>query len=431
MTAREAALRALYSIDEDKTYMNAALNAALEAENFSAADRAFITELIYGVTVNRSAIDYIISVYSKLKIKKMSVWVLNILRLGIFQISYMTKIPQSAACNEAVKLARKYSHGAGAGFVNGVLRSSARGKDEFSFPGLSGSAERLSLIYSYPIWITKRLITEYGEAECERLYKENARPHGTMIRVNTLKTNRDKLKNILRGEGIKCREHGEPENCLIVEGGINIGASKAYAEGLYSLQNTSSQTAVAALAPRSGETVIDMCSAPGQKACAAAELMNNQGKIIAFDVYEHKIKLIENAAKRLGINIIEAKCGNSCERIKSLEKSADRVLADVPCSGLGVIHKKPDIKWKRREEDIAALVKIQREILGNAAAYVKPGGVLVYSTCTIIREENFLQTERFLKENSDFKKIFERQILTGENGESGFYICKMVRNGGC
>ena len=428
MTAREAALKALYSIDADGAYINAALSAAQDSDKFSVSDRALITELIYGVVSERTAEDYIISRFSKVKIKKMTPWILNILRMGIYQIYFMDRIPQSAACNEAVKLAKRYSHRAGAGFVNGVLRSAARAADGFEFPKTGDVVKDLSLEYSYPEWITKRLVGQYGAEKCEALYAENRRPHPPSIRVNTLKTDVDTLAELLAGEGIVCEKIGGLENCLKIKGGIDIKRSKAYNDGLYSLQNISSQLAVKALDPKRGETIIDMCAAPGGKSCAAAERMENCGKILSFDIYEHKTELIAKSANRLGIDIIQTKTADSAEYDSSLFESADRVLADVPCSGLGVIHKKPDIKYSRREKDILSLTEIQAKILNNAARYVKKGGVLVYSTCTILAEENGGQIQRFLTENTNFNVEYEKQILTGADGESGFYICRMAKN---
>ncbi len=426
MTAREIALKALYDIDVNETYINAALKAALSDKELSASDRGLVTELIYGIIANKTALDFIISKYSKVKIKKMTPWVLNILRMGVFQIHYMDKIPHSAACNESVKLANKYSHRAGSGFVNGVLRAVSRGKDAFQFPKMNNAAEELSIKYSYPLWMTDRLIKEYGEERCEELFKENMKSHGAFIRVNSLKATDDEMIDMLKNEGISC-EKTEVENCLKVTGRINVESSDAYKRGLYSLQNISSQRAVAALDPMSGETVIDMCAAPGGKSCAIAEMMKNKGKIFSFDVFEHKVELIKKSAERLGIDIIDAKVHDARIKLQEFEESADRVLADVPCSGLGVVHKKPDIKWKRKETDIEELCKLQKDILETAVAYVKKGGTLVYSTCTILPEENRLRIDEFLECHTEFRKVYEEQILTTDLGESGFYICKMVK----
>ncbi|MDO4744030.1 MAG: 16S rRNA (cytosine(967)-C(5))-methyltransferase RsmB [Clostridia bacterium] len=427
MTAREAALKALYSIETSGAYTNAALKEALSHDGLSVQDKGFVTEIIYGVISNKTAVDYIISRFSKIKLKKMTPWVLNILRMGIYQIYYMDKIPHSAACNESVILAKKHSHGAATGFVNGVLRSASRGYDAFEFPKTGDEIKDLSLEYSYPEWITKRLVAEYGEKRCEALFKENRKAHNTAIRVNTLKTDTGKLAEILKEEGLECSFCEDLDNALILKGKLNVEKSKAYRDGLYSLQNISSQKAVEVLSPKPLELVIDMCAAPGGKSCAIAEKMENKGRILSFDIFEHKIELINRAAKRLGIDIIEAKVLDSSKKCDELLEKADRVLADVPCSGFGVIHKKPDIKWTRTECDIEELCKIQSSILNNAAGYVKQGGVLVYSTCTILPEENRLRIDEFLKTHTEFEKVYEEQILTSDLGESGFYICKMVK----
>ncbi len=427
MEAREVALKALYSIEKEGAYTNKALSEALNTDCISAVDKGFVTELIYGIVANKAAVDYIISRFSKVKIKKMTPWVLNILRMGIYQIFYMNRIPQSAACNESVKLAKRYSHGAGAGFVNGVLRSAARAKEEFSFPKTDDAVNDLSLEYSYPEWMTKRIALEYGIERTKELFEECRKPHPVAVRVNLLKTDVETVQNRLENEGLECSIYNDLDGCLVVSGKLNVNKSDSYKEGLYSLQNISSQKAVQLLDAKPGEIVIDMCAAPGGKSCGIAERMENRGKVYSFDIFPHKIELIERTAKRLGIEIIDARVNDSTKLCKELIESADRVLADVPCSGLGVIHKKPDIKWSRNDADIDELCAIQRQILSNAARYVKPGGVLVYSTCTILPEENRMMTEAFLKDNSNFEKVYEEQILTSEMGESGFYICKMVK----
>ena len=306
------------------------------------------------------------------------------------------------------------------------MRSFAREAEGFEFPKDKGDAEYLSLKYSYPLWMTEKLIDEYGTERCKALFEESCKAHGVFLRVNTIKTSTDELIEILNGEGVKC-EKTSVDGCLKVTGRLSIDQSRAYGDGLYSLQNISSQMAVAALAPKMGDTVIDMCAAPGGKSCGIAEKMQNNGRILSFDVFEHKVDLIKKSAQRLGIDIIDARLQDASVCLSELENSADCVLADVPCSGLGVIHKKPDIKWRRTQEDIEELCRIQKKILEAAAAYVKSGGTLVYSTCTILPQENRLQIDEFLEKHSEFKKLSEEQILTGEMGESGFYICKMMK----
>ncbi len=427
MTARESALKALYDIEKSGAYTNSALKEALSRKEISAVDKGFVTELIYGVVSNKSAIDYIITQFSKIKIKKMTPWVLSILRMGIYQIYYMDKIPHSAACNEAVVLAKKYSHGGATGFVNGVLRSVARAYQDFVFPVSGDEVEDLSLEYSYPKWITQKIISEYGETKCRELYAENRKAHLPAIRVNTLKTTKSELIPVLQKEGLECIETKDNANALLIRGKLDVRNSDSYNKGLYSLQNLSSQKAVEVLSPKPGQFVIDMCAAPGGKSCAIAEKMENKGRVLSLDIFSHKVDLIKKSADRLDIDIIAAEVMDSCEYCDELSEKADCVIADVPCSGLGVIHKKPDIKWSRMPDDIEELCKIQEKILDNAAKYVKLGGVLLYSTCSILPEENRLRIEEFLNKNTNFKKLYEEQILTTDLGESGFYICKMLK----
>lgn len=430
MNSREAALKVLYEVDVNKAYLNSALNSAIKEAELDLKDKALLSEIVYGVIKNRLRIDYIINCFSKVKTKKISAWVLNILRIGIYQILFLDRIPDSAACNECVKLAKKYSNKGGAGFVNGLLRNLSRNKADITFPAYADDKIKYySVKYSFPEWIVKKLIKQYGEETAEGFMAESNMPHGTDIRVNTLKISTAELSEILSQKGIKHLVSEKAENLISVFANINLTATEEYKNGMFSLQNSSSKRAVDVLSPLPGDTVIDVCAAPGGKSCAAAELMNNEGEILSFDLYEHKKALIENSASRLGISIISAEV-NDAEVLKTeLVGKADKVIIDAPCSGIGVIHKKPDIKWTRKEEDILELKEIQRKILATASKYVKPGGTLLYSTCTVFKEENEENVEEFLKCNAAFYKDYEEQILTDKAGGSGFYICKMILKG--
>lgn len=426
MNSREIILKALYNIEVGGEYFNHALSSALR--RCDELGRGFVTEVLYGITKNKLALDYIIMQFSSVKLKKMSPWVRNILRLGVFQMYYMNKIPHSAACNESVKLSKKYAHAAAGRFINGVLRSVSKNIDNIKFPDPQNGAEYLSVKYSYPLWMAEKLLSLYGFKTCEGFMRESNKSHSVNLRVNSLLASPDEVINMLKSEGVSARVSSEFPLCLSVDGRIDINALKSYKEGYFSLQNLSSYEAVCALDPKGGEFIMDICAAPGGKACAIAEKMRNNGKVLAFDIHEHKAALIENSAKRLGIHIIEAKAHDGREVIPEYMGKADRVIVDAPCSGLGVIHKKPDIKWTREEGHIGELAKIQKEILDASSNYVKIGGVLLYSTCTILAEENQNITDSFLSSHSEFEKVFEKQILTTERGESGFYICKMKRN---
>ncbi len=429
MNSRELILKALYKIEEDGAYSTKTLNDALKKAD--STDRAFITEIFYGVLKNLITLDYIIMQFSSVKLKKMSVWVKNILRMGVYQIYFMDKVPDSASCNESVKLAKKYAHKASVGFVNGVLRNISRNKENIKFPERKNTVKYFSVKYSYPEWMVEKFINQFGESECEEILAESNRSHPVMIRVNTLKASKEELKErLLKENNISAFYDSDAKNCLIVDGGLDINQISAYKEGLFSLQNKSSMLAAEMLDPKSGEFIIDVCAAPGGKSAYIAELMKNKGRVLSFDIYEHKTKLIEKSAKRLGIDIIETRVNNSEILDKELIGKADRVLVDAPCSGLGVIYRKPDIKFSRKPEDIKELSEIQLRILKTSSRYVKQGGVLVYSTCTILDEENSDVVRKFLSENPEFEMTEEKLLLTHKTGGSGFYIAKIMRNCG-
>ncbi len=421
--AREAVLTALYKTEQDGAYFNTALKETLN--RVVDADRGFATELLYGVTKRRLTLDYIIMRFSKIRMKKMTPWVRNILRMGVYQMYFMDKIPHSAACNEAVRLAKKHAHPSAVKFVNGVLRNVSRGIDTIEFPSRKNTAEYFSVFYSYPLWMTEKLLAQYGESECEELLKACNAPSSPTLRVNRLKTTREELAKRLREEGVFTRADEELQDCLHVEGKLNVNRSASYQAGDYSLQSSSSMRAVLALAPQPNEKIMDICAAPGGKSCYIAERMKNQGEVLAFDLHPHKIPLIEQSAARLGIDIIAAQAQDGTQPLAQYREWADRVLADVPCSGLGVIPTKPDIKWTREESDISALAEVQYRILETAANYVKPGGILVYSTCTILQEENEEQIDRFLSLHPEFEKCTQKQLLPHRDGGNGFFICKM------
>lgn len=428
MNVREVALKAIYNIEKEEAYFSAELKKALENSSISDKDKGLLTEIIYGVIKNRLFLDYVISAFSKIKLNKLSDWVLNILRIGVYQIIFLDRIPESAACNESVKLAKKYSNKGGYGFVNGVLRTIVRNKDSIKLPDEKADILRfLSVKYSYPQWLVKKLVEQFGQEKAEKFMNESNLPHGTDIRVNILKTNLVDITKLFDESNIKYEVYENAENIISVKSNVNLTLTKEYKEGLFSLQNSSSKSAVDILKPEAGNTVIDVCAAPGGKSCAMAEIMQNKGRIYSFDLYEHKKELILNSAKRLGIDIIEASVFDATILNESLLEKADKVLVDAPCSGIGVIHKKPDIKWKRKETDIKELSAIQKSILHNASKYVKSGGELLYSTCTVLKEENEEVIKEFLRTEKNFRVNFEKQILTSEYGESGFYICKMQK----
>ena len=428
MDPREIAVKILYNIEVNGAYINAELNEYIEKNKIDGKDKSFLTALVQGVVKNKIKIDYILNQFSKLKPKKISPWVLAILRTGIFQIIFLDKVPDSAACNESTKLASKYSNRGSVGFVNGVLRNVSRNKDDIYYPERSKDIiEYFSVMYSFPRWMVKRLITQYGEENAEKFMDESNKFHNTNIRVNSLKTNFQSLMDSLKEKGIETEKSNLADDMLSVSSSVNLTLTDEYKNGFFSIQNSSSKKAIDILSPKEGDILMDICAAPGGKSCAAAEKMNNNGKIYAFDIHEHKKALIDNSAKRLGIDIITTRIHDGTIPIPEFYESADKVILDAPCSGIGVIHKKPDIKWSRCEEDIEKLAGIQQNLLNVASKYVKSGGVLLYSTCTVFEDENQKNIRNFISNNKNFVIENELQILTKEDGESGFYICKMIK----
>ncbi|MBQ2670960.1 MAG: 16S rRNA (cytosine(967)-C(5))-methyltransferase RsmB [Clostridia bacterium] len=416
MNAREKALKTLYEIEYNGAYSNLALKKSL-ASDIPPQDRSLITTLVYVTLDKKITLDYIIQKHSKLKLKKISKYILIILRMGIYQLKFMDKIPESAAVNESVKLAKRYGHGASAGFVNGVLRNAA--KTEIEYP--TDKTEYLSVKYSFPKEICQKWINDFGYDFTEEMLKAFSEPSRLTLRPNTLKTTSDELLVKLSEKGVKAAI----ADGYITAEGFDIAHDELYKTGFYTVQDAAAMAASRVLAPNAGDTVIDMCAAPGGKTTHMAELMENKGKIYAFDVHEHKIDLIRKNAERLGITIIEAQIGDGQQYNKEFAETADKILCDVPCSGLGIIRRKPEIKYNR--EDTSGLPEIQRAILDNAAKYLKPGGEIVYSTCTIEKEENEQVTGGFLRDNPDFEKLTEKTFYPHIDNTDGFYICKMRR----
>lgn len=414
MNAREVALKTIYAVEFEGAYSNMALKKSLAGSKLSSADKGLVTNLVYGVISRRLTLDFAISAYSKIKLKKISNYNLIILRMGIYQLMYMDKIPASAAVNESVKLAKKYVR-ASVGFINGILRSFIRG-------GIEIPQEDLSVKYSFPKWLCDRWIEDFGTEFTEKLMAALCKSPKLTLRPNTLKISPEMLKKMLNNRGIKAELNGISIEC----GGFDVSLDNLYKNGFYTPQDAAASQTAIALEPERGCTVIDMCAAPGGKTTHIAELMGNEGKILAFDVHAHKIKLIEENAKRLGIDIINVAEGDGTVFDKLLEESADRVLCDVPCSGLGIIRRKPDIKWNG--ECSEELNKIQRAILENGGRYLKRGGILVYSTCTVDRRENEEITMEFLKNHADFERVFEKTYYPHIDNTDGFYICKIKKH---
>lgn len=419
MTARQLALKVLYEVEKNGAYPGMELKKQLSESDLSAVDRGFATELVYGVIKNRTRLDYIISKYSKQKLKKISDWIINILRMGVYQIVLLDKIPLSAAVNESVKLAKRYGHQASSGFVNGVLRNVGRSGE----PEYPKGREYYEIFYSHPKWLCDMLFEQYGD-EAKTIIENNNKVPFTTVRVNVLKTTSKEVTALLEEKGIVV-ENTDLENILKISGFGDISKLPEYKDGLITPQGLSSYMAAKTAEPKKGEFIMDLCSAPGGKTTAMAELSGDGAEIYAFDLFEHKIGLIENNCKRLGIKSVTAKAQDGTVLMEDFVGKADKILADVPCSGLGIIRKKPDIKWNKETEDFESIINIQKKILENAHKYLKKGGTLVYSTCTVNKNENECLAEEFAK-NNNYKTEMIKTILPSEYCD-GFFICKMVK----
>lgn len=427
--ARNLALKILYDINEKKGYSNIVLDKYINKnrEELSNLDIGFISELVYGVITWKLTLEYIVQKYSKIKIKKMSEWVKNILMLGSYQIIFLDKVPKSAAVNESVNLCKKYNYKS-ANFVNAILRKIEK-SDYQNIDDIKEINKRISLKTSMPEWFVDKLINEYGEKEALEICNNlNLRPNNT-VRVNRLK------KNI---------EIGIPailDDFRTITGTKNIVKMPEYINGNISIQDESAGLSSFILNPKEGETVLDACSAPGGKTTYLAEIMNNTGSIVAWDIYEERLKQVDENAKRLGINIIKTEVKDASIYDKAYDKKFNKILLDVPCLGLGVIRRKPDIKWNRNEENIDEITKIQYQILKTCSKYLKDDGILVYSTCSILKEENINIIERFLEEEDfeivdisdkvkkDFKYVNEKNTieLFPNEKHDGFYIACLKR----
>ncbi len=411
--AREAALKILHKM-QGGAYINAAVKEGLP-HTMKSEDKSLATQLVYGVTANRTRLDYYTSTFSKIPLKKISPWIMDILRMGFYQLYFLDKIPASAAVNESVKLARRYGHSASAGFVNGVLRKAAK-------DGAPPLPDDLSVVYSHPKWLVDMWLNDYGKEITEKMLEANNQPPEAFVRINTLKTTTAEIAKRLNGKVAD-------DLFVKVKSLAGIEHTAEYKQGLITMQGRASAEAVRALNPQKGHLVLDLCAAPGGKSTLIAQLMENEGEIIACDIYEHKLDLINKNAERLGIDIIKTRLQDAQQVMEEHIGKADCVIADVPCSGLGIIRKKPDIRWDKEIEDIASLCTVQKEILKTAARYVKKGGRLVYSTCTVSKKENQDMLKTFFEENSNFEVIDEKQFFPFDDGLDGFYIGVFVCKG--
>lgn len=420
VNVRLLALELLLDITGQKEYSHLAIRGALEKYQYlDKQDRAFLTRLTEGTVERMIELDYIIDRFSKVPVKKMKPVIRNLLRMSVYQLKYMDRIPDAAVCNEAVKLAQKKGFSSLKGFVNGVLRSVARGMDQVQYPDLS-------VRYSTPEWIVEQWTEEYGADTARRMLEAQYEERPVSVRVNLHKITKEALKQRLEREGV-CVQEVEGMDCALAVSGYDyLRAIPSFREGLFQVQDISSMRAALMAAPREGDYCIDVCAAPGGKSLHLADLMNGTGMVEARDLTEYKVGLIEENVERTGAENVRAVRMDATVLDEASVEKADVVLADLPCSGLGVLGRKNDLKYRMTGEQQEELVKLQRTILDTVWQYVKPGGTLVYSTCTVHREENEGNVGWFLEQHPFVLKE-QVQMLPGMGPWDGFYIAKMER----
>ncbi|WP_058301652.1 16S rRNA (cytosine(967)-C(5))-methyltransferase RsmB [Gorillibacterium timonense] len=414
-SAREAALDILTRVEKDRSYSNLLLGNTLERLSLSRADAGLATELVYGTIQRKNTIDYHLARFVKGGLVKLEPWVLSLLRMSFYQLVFLDRIPAHAAVSEAVNIAKRRGHSGISGMVNGVLRSILRQKDQLALAEGLSESERIALTQSHPEWLVNRYVARYGEAAAEAiLAANNEAPHAS-VRVNRLKTSPDQLAREMAVNGLDAHLSELPVPGLVIESGGNMAGTDWFKNGMLSLQDESSMLVAEALAPEPGMRVLDCCAAPGGKTAHLAEAMENTGEVVSCDVHPHKEALIAGQAKRLGLSIVKTVVSDARELSKQYPpESFDCILLDAPCSGLGVIRRKPELKWTKREEEIAELAALQQELLEAVHGLLKPGGVLVYSTCTTEPEENSAQVTAFLNRHPEFHPVsFPEKLIHG------------------
>lgn len=435
MSARETALNVLIACRKNGAWSNGVLKEYVRRDRLDSRDSGLAARLCYGVMQNRNYLDFYLAQLLTGRIKDLHPIVRDILHIGLYQIYQMDKIPESAAVNESVELAKKYckKQRTASGLVNGVLRNAVRTKGTLKEPNSYEDK------YSHPGDLINLLKAYVGKERLEPMLKANNEIAPLTAQVNTLKTTQEALQKQLAEEGVTAEPHPWLANCLILSGTGNMEQLPSFKDGLFYVQDGAAKLSVLCAELKPGQQVLDCCAAPGGKSFAAAMAMNGQGSIISCDVHEHKTELIARGAERLGLDLVTAKLHSATDFNPQWEEKMDTVIADVPCSGLGIIRKKPDIRYKDLKA-MAELPALQTEILNNVCRYVKPGGLLLYSTCTLVRAENEDVVEKFLQTHPDFtteplplSAPFPKNesgmltLVPGEYDTDGFFICRLRR----
>ncbi len=443
---RDVALDVLLQIEKNQAYSNLLLNQTVKRTQLDPRDVGLLTEIVYGTVQRRDTLDFFLQPFIKKGLHSLEDWVKVLLRLSVYQLVYLDRVPERAVVHEAVAIAKGRGHKGISGMVNGVLRSLLReGVPETAT--IQDKTKRLAVETCFPQWLVARWEKQYGFETTKAMCETSLQPPLVTVRVNRMKASVDEALAALTAEGLLVKKGVLSPDALIIEKG-NVFQTSTYARGLVTAQDESSMLVARAVGAKSGMTVLDACAAPGGKTTHLAELMNDDGHILSFDLHEHKVKLIREQAERLGLMNVEAKALDSRKIADYLnDERFDRILVDAPCSGLGVIRRKPDIKWTKSEKDITAIQAIQQTILEAVAPFLKVGGTLVYSTCTVDQAENeqtvrlFLQNhpeftlDSSLRERLPYKVINDRYtdgiitILPQDFGTDGFFIASLQKKG--
>ncbi len=445
-TPRAICLEILNQLERTDRPLDHLLNDSIKRyRHLTSLDRGFLRELAYGVLRWREKLDWSIRTFSKIPFERIEKETLNILRLGLYQIDFLTRTPVSAAVNESVELAKKIRGSGGGGFVNAILRSYLRKSKEISYPEIEKDpALHISVTHSHPLWLVRQWVEEMGIAATIKACEFNNTISPLTLRTNTLKVSREELMERLKAKGLKPIPSSFSSEGILLDDPPPVSELPYFHEGLFFIQDEASQLVTLVLDPQKGEKILDACAAPGGKTTHIAQKMENLGEIYAIDLTKEKLSLIEENCERLGIKIVKYLKGNASHPISFFKEVLfDRILADVPCSGFGTIRKNPDLKWRKKETDLKRLSALQFAILNNLSAYLKKEGVLVYSTCTVFREENEQVIEQFLNHHPNFElqsvddffpKRFDPLIKNGylktfppKDGMDGFFIARLIK----
>ncbi len=431
---REAALEALTACRRLDAWSDSSLKTA--CRGLDRREAALAARLAYGVLQNRALLDFYLDACCTQRFAELEPFIRDVLRLGAYQVLYMDRVPDSAAVDESVALVKRKKRQRAAGLVNAVLRRLSREKGELPALPETDRAEYLSLCYSHPAWLVRRLLELLGEEEAEAYLRLDNEAVPTTVQLNPLRCGTEALTESLTASGAVLVPHGWMPDCWLMSGGGNLEAMPAFQMGWLQVQDAAAKAAVLAAGLKPEDRVLDVCAAPGGKSFAAAMAMADRGEVVACDIHRHKLGLIEKGAERLGLTCIRTELADGRESREAWLEGFDAVLCDVPCSGLGIIRKKPDVRYKNPVQ-LAELPRVQRAILDNASRYVRLGGVLLYATCTILPEENEGVISAFLDRRDDFcRESFSLPGFTEKNdgsltlwpqrhGTDGFYVCKM------